>query len=264
MEELNKKEKYYDFYNKNLVDKAFNYVEQSNDLGVYFDANVKLAKAFTDDEEEFINTLRKLMHSNFIFSYIRGAIDNVGATKEECYADPSEKYSDYRKNKDFCVSYFFGDNDFGLHVENGAKLFTDGYNSKLSNIDLYVDDDDWDESTSLYVRDIKLMEKLETIQKILSYGITSHSIESYADYSLIFPEKGMSSTQDVSDDAVKNAEYLEVFDDKRYKVGTYAEVEKYIVEKYGNNKNETLKNIWCNGELLIIALVDGKMKYWIK
>ena len=52
-------------------------------------------------------------------------------------------------------------------------------------------------------------------------------------------------------------------------IPTYEEVEKWVVENNLNNQDKpkeklNLRNIWINGEALVMAVINGKMEVWIR
>ena len=107
---LEDKEFYYSMYNKKLVDKAFDYLKDSRSLD---DAKVgaQLAKVCKDmSYEERGARFNKLNLSSYMFAYLHGAIENVGLTREDMEPEKEDRYSEYRKNKDFCVFFYFGGN----------------------------------------------------------------------------------------------------------------------------------------------------------
>ena len=71
------------------------------------------------------------------------------------------------------------------------------------------------------------------------------------------------------EDAYYDMEYLNITDESKYRIGTYEEVEKWVVENNLNNQDKpkeelNLKNIWINGEALVMAVINGKMEAWIR
>lgn len=266
---IKEKEELYTIYNKKLVDKAFEYLDDSGTLdevktGLLFELVEKLCKNKSVEEKgkEAINFLL----SSYIFTYIHGATQNIGLTYDETYPDKDIRYSDYRKNKDFCLFYFFGDNDFGNYVEKGAEMLADRYNSCLSSIDSYKDEPNFSVDNSLYVKDINEYEKIENIQKTLSYGIVSAAIKSAGDYELLFVERGMADPKSIVDEAYGYIDYLKVNNDTQYKIGTYKEVEEMVKKdkRFTWKEGDSLTDMWFNGEALIMTVIDGEMKYWIK
>ena len=75
--------------------------------------------------------------------------------------------------------------------------------------------------------------------------------------------------KDFVEDAHYNVDYLNIADESRYRIGTYEEVEKWVVENNLNNQDKpkeklNLRNIWINGEALVMAVINGKMEVWIR
>ena len=110
------------------------------------------------------------------------------------------------------------------------------------------------------------LEKLETIQKVISYGVVASAIKSDAEYSLINLETELPSLKDVIDKACGYIDYLNINDKAGYKIGTYKKVEDWVFSdgKWSWKEGDSLENMWFNGEALIIAMKDGEMKCWIK
>ena len=266
---LEDKEFYYSMYNKKLVDKAFEYLKDSGSLndakvGAQLALEEKICKDMSYEERGA--HFNKLNLSSYMFAYLHGAMENVGLTIEDIEPEKEDKYSDYRKNKDFCVFFNFGDNDFGEYIRKGAELWVNRYNGRLFYIDLYKDEPTWKPENSLYVKDIVELEKLETIQKVISYGVVASAIKSDAEYSLINLETELPSLKSVMEEAYGHIDYLHINDETRYKIGTYKEVENWVFsrDKWGWKEGDSLENLWFNGEALIIAMKDGEMKCWIK
>ena len=264
--QIKDKETYYSLYSKKLVDNATSYFESdyafnAKRMGLMLQLEEHASKNKTIEErgEEFL----KLLEPTMMFTYLHGASENAGITFEETQPNHEDHYSDFRKSRDFCIFFNFGDNDFGEHVREGIEPYVDKYNRCLDMIDSYIADG-IDVSNSSYVKDIELLENIEKIKKCISYGVIAASVNSYNDYSLIFPEREMMNPMDVMQDAYGKIEYLGIEHDENYKVGTYSEVENWVINKYKRQDDDTLKTIWMNGEALIVAVIDGEMKYWIK
>ena len=262
---MNDKEFYYSLYSKELVDKADSYFKESGTFNdTKMGAMIKLAQISGEGKtvEEIGKEFNELLYSPFMFAYLHGACENSDMTEDEMRPNYQNGYSDFRKKRDFCVFFDFRDNDFGEHIRKGAEMYVNRYNSILSQIDLYKDDTNWNPETSLYVKDIENLEKIDVIKNVLSYGVMSSDIESNADYNLLFTDKEWKDPRDAALDAYDQIGYLGLWHDGAYKVGTYEEVEKWVVARHEGAKS--LTEMWNNGESLVIAIVDGKMEYWIK
>lgn len=271
---LKEKESYYSLYNKEIVDKAFEYLQDSkNNDAIKLGLMAELAVMATDSKEYNGTERAKIIgeklydtfQTPFIFAFLHGATEGVKMNIKDTFPRLEDTMSEYRKNKDFCVFFNFRDNDFGAHIEKGAQIYANKYNSILENIDLYKGNKDWNESQSLYIKDLTEMEQIATIQKIIACGVMSFTIEDRGKYSL----NGKAGIKDFVEDAYCDVDYLRITDESRYRIGTYEEVEKWVVENNLNSQDKpkeklNLKNIWINGEALVMAVINGKMEVWIR
>lgn len=271
---LKEKESYYSLYNRELVDKAFEYLQDSSNndavkLGLMADVAVMATESKECNGTERAKIIgEKLLdycRSTFIFAFLHGATEGINMDIKDTFPSLEDTMSEYRKNKDFCVFFEFGDNDFGDHIEKGAQLYADKYNSLLGNIDLYRNDKNWNAGKSLYVKDLTEMEQIATIQKVIACGVMSSIIESRGE-DILHSRAGI---KDFAEDAYYDMDYLSITDESRYRIGTYEEVEKWVVENNLNNQDKpkeklNLKNIWINGEALVMAVINGKMEVWIR
>lgn len=283
---LKEKESYYSLYNKELVDKAFEYLRDSeNDDAIKLGLMAELALMAAESKECNGAERAKIMgeklydtfQSTFIFAFLHGATEGVKMNLKDTFPRLEDTMSEYRKNKDFCVFFNFGDNDFGDYIEKGAQAYADKYNGILRNIDLYKDNKDWDENKSLYVKDLAEMEQIATIQKIIACEVMSSIIKSREEDILSSNIKSReedtlnsrAGIKDFIEDAYYDMDYLNITDESRYRIGTYEEVEKWVVENNLNNQDKpkeklNLKNIWINGEAIVMAVINGKMEVWIR
>lgn len=271
---LKEKESYYSFYNRELVDKAFEYLQDSENydaikLGLMADMAVLMAtksKCNGTERSKIIGeNLYDTFQSTFIFAFLHGATEGIKMDIKNTFPSLDDAMSEYRKSKDFCVFFDFGDNDFGNYIEKGAQIYADKYNGILGNIDLYKDNKDWNESKSLYVKDLTEMEQIATIQKIIACGVMSSIIEDRGKHIL----NSKAGIKDFAEDAYHDMDYLGITDESKYRIGTYEEVEKWVVENNLKNQDKpkeelNLKNIWINGEALVMAVINGKMEVWIR
>lgn len=271
---LKEKESYYSFYNRELVDKAFEYFQDSqNDDAVKLGLMAELALMAPEFKEcngaeraKIIGeNLYDTFQSTFIFAFLHGATEGIKMDIKNTFPSLDDTMSEYRKNKDFCAFFDFGDNDFGNYIEKGAQIYADKYNGILGNIDLYKGNKDWNESKNLYVKDLTEMEQIATIQKIIACGVMSSIIEDRGKHIL----NSKAGIKDFAEDAYYDMDYLGITDESKYRIGTYEEIEKWVVENNLKNQDKpkeelNLKNIWINGEALVMAVINGKMEVWIR
>ena len=271
---LKEKESYYSLYNKEIVDKAFEYLQDSqNNDAIKLGLMAELGLIATDSKEYNGTERAKIIGENlydtfqstFIFAFLHGATEGVNMRLKYTFPRLEDTISEYCKNKDFCVFFNFRDNDFGAHIEKGAQIYANKYNGILENIDLYKGNKDWNESKSLYVKDLTEMEQISTIQKIIACGVMSSIIEDRGKHIL----NSKAGIKDFAEDAYYDMDYLGITDESKYRIGTDEEIEKWVVENNLNNQDKpkeelNLKNIWINGEALVISVINGKMEAWIR
>ena len=269
------KEFYYSMYNKELVDRA--YEATANFFGKEsFEADVKLAmiaEKYNVEGETTASRLYDHMFRQMVSSYLHGA-DYAVRNKLGSVAPSEETFSDYHKNIDFAVLFDFSDNDFGLAMEAGAKLFCDEFNGLLRQIDMYNDHAFMRDS---YIKRFEEICKVENIREIMKCGFLAERMKDYADTTFRMPNADDSIDEVRSDmnyipwggDRNKyeyvNGEYKLVDKLPRFIIGTNKEIAEAL-EKYGHpDENPTRPfPVWCNGEVIILYMRDGYLKYVIR
>lgn len=265
---------YYSFYNKELVDKAFEdfedcYYNDAAKMGLMISL-FKIANDNEEDKKEIGKKFLEMFLSNYIFTFLHGATCGINSGLSSSMPEDELIFSNFRKNRDFCIYYDFGDNDFGGYVEQAANIYADKYNYYLRELDYRLKDDEDGKINieNLYTyQDLLKLEEFENIYKILGKGVVGSAILSDADYHFI-GNNTQSSVKDSAENNYKHFDYLGINNRDRYIIGTYEEVEKQVIERHKHNnrdvENLSLKNIWINGEAVIIAIVNGEMKVWIR
>ena len=266
------KEFYYSMYNKELVDRA--YEATANFFGKEsFEANVKLAKIMEElsvEEETTASRLYEHMFRQMVFSYLHGA-DYAVRNELGSVAPSEETFSEFHKNVDFAVLFDFSDNDFGLAMEAGAKVFCDEFNGLLRQIDMYDD--------HAFMRDdcIKRFEeicKVENIKEIMKCGFMSERMKNQADATF-----KVTNADDALDKVRSDMNYIPWEGDKneyervdgeyklvgkfpRFITGTNKEIAEAL-EKYGSPDENPKRPfpVWCNGEVIILYMKDGYLTY---
>lgn len=266
------KEFYYSMYNKDLVDSA--YEATANFFGKEsFEAELNLAKIAEKYNVEGETTASRLydhMFRQMVSSYLHGA-DYAVRNELGSIAPSEESFSDYHKNVDFAILFDFDDNDFGLAMEAGAKVFCDEFNGLLRQIDLYND--------HAYMRDryIKRFEeicKVENIKEIMKCGFMGERMKNQADTTFRMP-----NADDAIDMVRSDMDYIPWNENKNkyeyidgeYKVtavlprfitGTNEEITEAIKKHGDPDKNPTRPfPAWCNGEVIILYMSDGYLTY---
>ena len=147
------KEFYYSMYNKDLVDRA---IEESKDFYKEHEADVLYKMATTAEmlpDRSGASEIYDQIQHQMVASYLHGA-DYAVRNELGSVAPSHETFSDYHKNVDFAVLFDFDDNDFGLAMEAGAKVFCDEFNGLLRQIDLY--------NETVTLRDLRRYVRLKT------------------------------------------------------------------------------------------------------
>ena len=109
-------------YDSDLVDRA---IEESKDFYKEHEAEMLYKMATTAEmlpTKSGASEIYYKIQQQMVFSYLHGA--SYAAAQGLTSTAPSEEtFSEFHKNVDFAVLFDFGDNDFGLAMEAGAKLF---------------------------------------------------------------------------------------------------------------------------------------------
>ena len=122
---LKERESYYSLYNRELVDKAFEYLQDSsNNDAIKLGLMAGMAVMTTESKECNSTERAKIIgeklfdffQSTFIFAFLYGATEGVKMDIKDTFPSLEDTMSEYSKNKDFCVFFDFGDNDFGAHI----------------------------------------------------------------------------------------------------------------------------------------------------
>lgn len=248
-------------YRKEIIERAVHNLNENFNSGLH---ELFLKRVFeSNNKEDAINSYDDYMRYLVLSAYVYGFIENGGKyTYDECHADYTKNYSEYRKNKDFAIFFCFHDNDFGSYIRKGAEIYADRYNGILRSIDSMGEELDLD--NSLYVKDLKRLENVEVIQQTIKQGVVASNIESNLEYSLLFIERGIESIDNNIKDSMTTVDYLKLGDVNRFKIGTRAEIEQHIKDNFEWREGNTLENMWMNGEALVMFVDDGEMKVFIR
>lgn len=265
------------FYNDEIVDIAHERVtnQLNNSIqasDIFFE---KLEEKFKNDEDvlTFIDYIKKErkneMYHEMLFSFIYGteyAVKNCVGSIDTVQNDLK---CDYCKNKDFAFMIKFSDNDFGLYIENAAQKYCDEYNNLLWQIDSYHDCELMRES---YIKDLEYMEKPEIIMELMKSLFIGAYMDNSADR-LYRNFKNGDKSFNMEDRLTKSKDlcnYLHLNELNRYHIGKYEDISKVGLEEYKHMQNEeTIKNedfdkYWLNGEVLIVKMVNGRLKCFVK
>ena len=268
---MTQKEFLYTMYDAELVDYAMDSTKEFYRKET-FEADLKLSNIV---EESGGSPSGERMYNHvsdqLVYAFLHGAAFAV-QNELTSTAPSAENFSEFHKAVDFAVLFDFGDNDFGLPMEAGAKAFCDEFNSKLRQIDMY-DDHEW--SRNNYIKEFNELIKPENIKEIMKCGFMASLMRRSAEVIC-----GRMPNADKALESLKsNLDYIRWDDDrtKWEKVGEeYVQSEPFPRFVTGTNAEiaETLKAhgspdevpsrefpVWCNGEVVILYMKNGYLTY---
>lgn len=263
-------------YNKDLVDHA---IKESKGFYHEFDAEnlykmAKTAEVLPDrtGAAEIYDTIQREM----TYAYLHGVsyAASEGLTSND--TKPSEQtFSDFHKNVDFAVLFNFGDNDFCLAIEAGAKTYCDEFNKILHQIDVYADEEP---VNGTYRQEFKELCKIDNIKEIMKCGFLTQRIQNFAEVCSSKMPTVVSALENIKNDLdyipwdgdkvrceTVDGKYVEVDKIPRFITGTKAVIEEAL-KKHGEpfvNQNEEFP-VWCNGEVVILYMKNGYLTYLIR
>ena len=267
-------------YNKDLVDRA---IEESKELYKEHDAEMLYKMAKTTEMlpdrtggAEIYDTIQLQMR----YAYLHGACYAAAKRLTPNDTAPSEQaFSDFHKNVDFAALFNFGDNDFCLAIEAGAKTYCDVFNKMLHQIDIYADHESMNNK---HIEEFGEMCNIANIKEVMKCGFLAYRINKCAEvgcsrtpnsvYAAGALKDSMSDLdyipwdrKDASRYETVDGKYVEVDKFPRFITGTKAEIEEAL-KKHGEpfvNQNEEFP-VWCNGEVVILYMKNGYLTYLIR
>ena len=188
----------------------------------------------------------------------------------------SETVNDYIESKNFAFLFDFADNDFASCIEHAAEAYCKEYNYLLEKIkSLSNNGDDVKNMLCIesYKGDIEFMEDPKNVREIMKSLFISEYISHTAEPIYYFRINGTkyNATQ-ICKKAQNLAEYYfpdDVEDDYTdWKFGTWEEIEKFGLKEYEDQMSEEgikrangdFSKYYLNGEVLIVRMVNGKLK----
>lgn len=276
-------------YNKAIVDAAIAYADSEiSQRHLYPHDSVMLemakAKAIESGQQEVADFIEMQMELDtqdifnvLTFAYVHGmsfgiSNPNIGKTPEPV--------TDYVLSKDFAFIFDYGDNDFGIPIEQAAKEYCKEYNNLLIQIELYssISDGDGDMMVESYKKDLEFMEDPNTVRQLMKAAFIGAYMTGSIDRCWIAGNKSfnamerLNKAQDLANNYFNfetNAIHYDVDNTDRvnWKFGTWDEVSKFGLEEYKNQQGEDdlkeangdFTKYWLNGEVLIVRMVDGKL-----
>ena len=274
------------YYSKDLVNEAINFVidraKYSDDRGVVDEASYiammrYIQKVLEGSEKYDADTFEMYKEMFESFDKHRKA-DDLAFTfaKAATYVRDNpyktlrpEVTSEYRKNKDFAVVFYYGDNDFGGYLENAAAQYCDEYNRLLAQLDIYSKLDNDGGMQDYYIKDLEFMERPDVIKETMKSLFIGAYMDMAADRIRLGnkEEKTPLMTDRISK-AVDYIDYLDFNDDERWWIGKKEIFETVKKEfegmQYDEIVNEPFEKYWLNGEVLIMFMEDHELKYMVK
>lgn len=276
-------------YNKAIVDAAIAYADSEisqrhlypHDSVMLEMAKTKAIEAGQQEVADFIEMQMELdtqdIFNVLTFAYVHGmsfgiSNPNIGKTPEPV--------TDYVLSKDFAFIFDYGDNDFGVPIEQAAKEYCKEYNNLLIQIELYssISDGDGDMMVESYKKDLEFMEDPNTVRQLMKAAFIGAYMTGSIDRCWIAGNKSfnamerLNKAQDLANNYFNfetNAIHYDVDNTDRvnWKFGTWDEVSKFGLEEYKNQQGEDdlkeangdFTKYWLNGEVLIVRMVDGKL-----
>ena len=273
-------------YNKAIVDAAIAYADSEisqRHLYSYPHDSVMLemakAKAIEAGQQEVADFIEMQMDidvqdafSVLTFAYVHGM--SFGISNPNISKTP-EPVTDYVLSKDFAFIFDYGDNDFGIPIEQAAKEYCKEYNNLLRQIEVYssISDGDDDLMAESYKKDLEFMEDPNTVRQLMKAAFIGAYMTNAIDRCWFCSNKPfnamerLNKAQNLANNYFNfetNASYT---DRVNWKFGTWDEVSKFGLEEYkGQQGEDDLKKAngdftkyWLNGEVLIVRMVDGKL-----
>ena len=276
-------------YNKAIVDAAIAYADSEisqRHLYSYPHDSVMLemakAKAIEAGQQEVADFIEMQMESDtqdmfnvLTFAYVHGmsfgiSNPNIGKTPEPV--------TDYVLSKDFAFIFDYGDNDFGIPIEQAAKEYCKEYNNLLRQIELYSSDGDGDLMVESYKKDLEFMEDPNTVRQLMKAAFIGAYMTGSIDRCWICSNKPFNAMERLNKaqylannyfNFETNAIHYDInnTDRVKWKFGTWDEVSKFGLEEYKKQQGEDglkeangdFTKYWLNGEVLIVRMVDGKL-----
>lgn len=244
--ETNKFEKFLmDNYNSEVVEESSkrSYVTKER-LNIDFIVN-KVDKNMWD---KLTMIFEKIINTSTRYAFLDGA---KFATEKRLQSIYRHDCPSFMKDRKLWIMIDFGDNDFSLDMEHAGMFYADIYNRHVDHVTTCQED-----MISDYMKMLDEFEKPDIIMNILKNGYV-HGLIGYETSCL--PSK---TSGDIENQADENLKYLGIRDNiKVFK--TENDVLEHIKDAYssiqGDGWDGSIKDLWCNGECLVMWLDDGTM-----
>lgn len=180
-------------------------------------------------------------------------------------------------SKDFAFLFYFGDNDFGMYIEDAAKEYCNEYNKILRKIETYSSDSEIMPNSCK--KWLEFIEDPNNVRELIKAGFVGEYMTGTIDRCWLDGKSQFNATEhlDRVQDMVNNYFNFKTNTHKSiipgnedvvdWKFGTWDEVSKFGLERFKSwqgekeldNANGDFTKYWLNGEVLIVRMVDGKL-----
>lgn len=254
------------YNNSQLVERAdafvMNYLDNMpvGGLDIVIDTFIGM---LNDEQREMFDTLNytkdMVKYSSLMKAYLAG----VKYGSENSNKDFGPEHSEYRKNHDFAFTFDYSDNDFGVTFYEAAQRYCDEYNRILDMIDVEFKTNG---QPSHYIKYLEWMEEPEHIKELLKGLFMGEYISDIVDRAYVFvPDKSTNFCERRY--ARANKLMNELFDsDDDWIIGKWKDVDKATMDKHIGYQNietkataSSITDLWLNGEILIVRMIDGKL-----
>ena len=277
------------YYNRDIVDAAIEYADNEIKRGPLcphnsFMLKMAKAKALEAGQQEVADLIEMLeMQIDFdtedlfnilTFAYVHGMF--FGLSNPNINKTP-EPANDYVLSKDFAFVFYFGDNDFGMYIEQAAKEYCNEYNNLLRKIEMYSGDSDI--MVNSYKKGLEFMEDPNNVRELIKARFIGVYMTGTIDRCWLDGKPQFNAMEHLNkaQDLVNN--YFNFKTNTRksiipgnedvvdWKFGTWDEVSKFGLERFKSwqgekeleDANGDFTKYWLNGEVLIVRMVGGKL-----
>ena len=272
-------------YNKAIVDAAVEYADYEIEHSPSYphdSAMLKMAKAMALEagQQEVADFIEMQMNFDtqdafniLTFAYVHGIF--FGLSNPNINKTP-EPTNDYVLSKDFAFVFYFGDNDFGVLIEQAAKKFCNEYNNMLRQIEMYSGDSEI--MVNSYKKGLEFMEDPNNVRELIKVGFIGEYMTGNIDRCWLDGKPQFNAMEHLNraQDLANNYFNFETNTSKSiitgndqvdWKFGTWDEVSKFGLERFKSwqgeeeleNANGDFTKYWLNGEVLIVRMVGGKL-----
>jgi hypothetical protein len=228
-------------------------------------------KEFDKDAYEVYKSMletlnRTAANDNLVFTFVRAAQwvkDNPNAGYH------AEITAQYRKDKDFAVSFCFHDNDFGGYFEDAAREFCKEYNRLLDQMDIYSKHESCDNMIKSYIEDLEYMERPNVLKETMKSLFIGAYMGNAADRILLSHRHDSGPTMKGRlDKALDYMEYLGFDREESWMIGKREDFER-VKKEFEDMQDDNMKDLpfekyWLNGEVLIMFMEEGRLTYMVR